>query len=79
MNIDFNINDCLHIVNPLDERSYMTEQERQNELNTYKREAKKIVRDFKYNIIMPDIFNKIKQADTCDKIANLLTRCRLAS
>lgn len=79
MNIDFNINDCLHIVNPLDERSYMTEQERQNELNTYKREAKKIVRDFKYNIIMPDIFNKIKQADTCDKVANLLTRCRLAS
>ena len=42
MNMDFNINDCLHIVNPLDERSYMTEQERQNELNTYKREAKKI-------------------------------------
>lgn len=79
MNMDFNINDCLHIVNPLDERSYMTEQERQNELKAYKREAKKIVRDFKYNIIMPDIFNKIKQADTCDKIANLLTRCRLAS
>ena len=79
MNIDFNINDCLHIVNPLDERSYMTEQEKQNELRTYKREAKKIVRDFKYNIIMPDIFNKIKQADTCDKVANLLTRCRLAS
>lgn len=79
MNMDFNINDCLHIVNPLDERSYMTEQEKRNELNTYKREAKKIVRDFKYNIIMPDILNKIKQADTCDKIANLLTRCRLAS
>lgn len=79
MNIDFNINDCLHIVSPLDERSYMTEQEKQNELNTYKREAKKIVRDFKYNIIMPDIFDKIKQSDTCDKIANLLTRCRLAS
>ena len=79
MNMDFNINDCLHIVNPLDERSYMTEQERQNELTTYKREAKKIVRDFKYNIIMPDILNNIKQADTCDKIANLLTRCRLAS
>ena len=79
MNMDFDINDCLHIVNPLDERSYMTEQERQNELNTYKREAKKIVRDFKYNIIMPDILNKIKQADTCDKVANLLTRCRLAS
>lgn len=79
MNIDFNINDCLHIVNPLDERSYMTEQERQKELSTYKEEAKKIAKDFKYNIIMPDIFNKIKQADTCDKIANLLTRCRLAS
>ena len=79
MNMDFNINDCLHIVSPLDERSYMTEQEKQNELNTYKREAKKIIRDFKYNIIMPDIFDKIKQADTCDKIANLLTRCRLAS
>ena len=79
MNMDFDINDCLHIISPLDERSYMTEQERQNELNTYKREAKKIVRDFKYNIIMPDIFDKIKQSDTCDKIANLLTRCRLAS
>lgn len=79
MNMDFNINDCLHIVNPLNERSYMTEQEKRNELNTYKREAKKIVRDFKYHIIMPDIFNRIKQADTCDKIANLLTRCRLAS
>lgn len=79
MNMDFDINDCLHIVNPLDERSYMTEQERQNELKTYKKEAKKIVRDFKYNIIMPDIFNKIKQADTCDKIANILTRCRLVS
>lgn len=79
MNMDFNINDCLHIVNPLNERSYMTEQEKRNELNTYKREAKKIVRDFKYNIIMPDIFDKIKQADTCDKVANLLTRCRLAS
>ena len=36
MNMDFNINDCLHIVSPLDERSYMTEQERQNESNTYK-------------------------------------------
>lgn len=79
MNMDFNINDCLHIINPLDERSYLTEQEKRNELRTYKREAKKIVRDFKYNIIMPDIFNKIKQADTCDKVANLLTRCRLAS
>ena len=79
MNMDFNINDCLHIINPLNERSYMTEQEKRNELNTYKREAKKIVRDFKYNIIMPDIFDKIKQADTCDKVANLLTRCRLAS
>lgn len=79
MNMDFNINDCLHIVNPLNGRSYMTEQEKRNELNTYKREAKKIVRDFKYNIIMPDIFDKIKQADTCDKVANLLTRCRLAS
>ena len=79
MNMDFDINDCLHVVSPLDERSYMTEQEKRNELNTYKKEAKKIVRDFKYNIIMPDIFNKIKQADTCDKVANLLTRCRLAS
>lgn len=79
MNMDFNINDCLHVISPLDERSYLTEQERQKELNTYKREAKKIVRDFKYNIIMPDIFDKIKQADTCDKVANLLTRCRLAS
>ena len=79
MNMDFDINDCLHIISPLDERSYMTEQEKRNELNTYKREAKKIVRDFKYNIIMPDIFDKIKQADTCDKVANLLTRCRLAS
>lgn len=79
MNMDFNINDCLHVVNPLNERSYMTEQEKRNELKTYKREAKKIVRDFKYNLIMPDIFNKIKQADTCDKVANLLTRCRLAS
>lgn len=79
MNIDFDINDCLHIVNPLEERSYMTEQERQNELKTYKKEVKKIIRDFKYNIIMPDIFDKIKQADTCDKIANILTRCRLAS
>lgn len=79
MNIDFNINGCLHIVSPLNECSYLTEQERQKELNTYKREAKKIVRDFKYNTIMPDIFNKIKQADTCDKVANLLTRCRLAS
>lgn len=79
MNMDFNINDCLHIVNPLNERSYMTEQERQKELSTYKEEAKKIAKDFKYHIIMPDIFNRIKQADTCDKIANLLTRCRLAS
>lgn len=79
MNMDFNINNCLHVVSPLNERSYMTEQEKRNELNTYKREAKKIAKDFKYNIIMPDIFNKIKQADTCDKVANLLTRCRLAS
>ena len=79
MNMDFNINDCLHIVNPLNERSYMTEQEKRNELNTYKREAKKIVRDFKYNMIMTDIFDIIKKEDTCDKVANLLTRCRLAS
>ena len=79
MNMDFNINDCLHVINPLDERSYLTEQEKQNELKTYKKGAKKVAKDFKYNIIMPDIFDKIKQSDTCDKIANLLTRCRLAS
>lgn len=79
MNMDFDINDCLHIISPLSERPYLTEQEKRNELRTYKKEAKKIVRDFKYNIIMPDIFDKIKQADTCDKVANLLTRCRLAS
>ena len=80
MNMDFDINDCLHVVSPLtNKHRYSTEQEKQIELRAYKREAKKIVRDFKYNIIMPDIFNKIKQADTCDKVANLLTRCRLAS
>lgn len=79
MNMDFDINDCLHIVSPLNKRSYLTEQEKRNELKAYKREAKKIAKDFKYNIIMPDIFNRIKQADTCDKVANLLTRCRLAS
>ena len=79
MNMDFNINDCLHIVSPLDERSYLTEQEKRNELKTYKKEAKKVAKDFKYNIIMPDIFDKIKQSDTCDKIANLLARCRLTS
>ena len=79
MNMDFNINYCLHVINPLDERSYLTEQEKQNELKIYKKEAKRVAKDFKYNIIMPDIFDKIKQSDTCDKIANLLTRCRLAS
>jgi len=79
MNMDFDINDCLHVVSPLNKCPYLTEQERQNELKTYKREAKKIAKDFKYHIIMPDIFDKIKQSDTCDKIANLLTRCRLAS
>lgn len=79
MNINFDINDCLHVVSPLNKRPYLTEQEKQNELKAYKREAKKIAKDFKYNIIMPDIFNKIKQADTCDKVANILARCRLAS
>lgn len=79
MNMDFDVNDCLHIVSPLNKRSYLTEQERRNELKVYKREAKKIAKDFKYDTIMPDIFNKIKQADTCDKVANILTRCRLAS
>lgn len=48
-------------------------------LEIAKRQAKSIAKDFKYIKVMPDIFERIKEATTEDKVADILTTCRKRS
>lgn len=47
-----------------------------NSIQIARRQAKAVAKDFKYIRVMPDVFERIKKADTEDKIADILTTCR---
>ena len=48
-------------------------------LKQYKREASAIAKDFGYEAVMPDVYDRIKKATSCLQVANIMTQCRKAS
>ena len=52
---------------------------KEKDLKQYKREASAIARDFGYEAVMPDVYDRIKKATSCLQVANIMTRCRKAS
>lgn len=60
-------------------QKYKTEEDKAKELKHYKKEAKAVARDFYYELIMPDVYEKIDKATSCLQVANIMTYCRKAS
>lgn len=48
-------------------------------LKQYKKEASTVAKDFEYEKIMPDVYDRIKKATSCLQVANIMTQCRKAS
>lgn len=48
-------------------------------LKEYKRRATSIAKDFGYEKIMPDVYNRINNATSSLQVANIMTYCRKAS
>ena len=49
------------------------------ELKMYKKEAKGIAQDFEYEKVMPEVYERIKNADSFMAVDNILTTCRKRS
>ena len=56
-----------------------TEKKKIAELATYKDEAKEVAKDFEYEKIMSDVYDRIDNATSCLQVANIMTYCRKAS
>jgi hypothetical protein len=52
---------------------------KEKDLKQYKREASAIAKDFGYETVMPDVYDRIKKATSCLQVANIMTYCRKAS
>jgi len=52
---------------------------KEKDLKQYKREASAIAKDFMYETVMPDVYDRIKKATSCLQVANIMTYCRKAS
>lgn len=48
-------------------------------LKEYKRRAISVAKDFGYEKIMPDVYNRINNATSSLQVANIMTYCRKAS
>lgn len=49
------------------------------ELRMYKKEARGIAHDFEYEKVMPEVYERIKNADSFMAVDNILTTCRKRS
>lgn len=52
---------------------------KEESLKEYKRRAISVAKDFEYEKIMPDVYDRIKGATSCLQVANIMTYCRKAS
>lgn len=48
-------------------------------LKEYKRRATSIAKDFGYETVMPDVYDRINNATSSLQVANIMTYCRKAS
>lgn len=58
---------------------YTSKKEKLKELKEYKRTAISVAKDFGYEKIMPDVYDRIKEAISCLQVANIMTYCRKAT
>lgn len=58
---------------------YTSKEEELKELKEYKRRAVSIAKDFGYEKIMPNVYDRINNATSSLQVANIMTYCRKAS
>ena len=60
-------------------QKHKTEEDKRAELKSYKKEAVAVAKDFCYEYVMPDVYDRIKNATSCLQVANIMTYCRKAN